>query len=54
MKSGTSAGIDKIEIKVVKHVIHLISEPLSFIFNECISNGIFPTQMKIARVTPIH
>ena len=54
MKSNTSAGIDSIDIKVVKHVIHLISEPLSLLFNECLSNGIFPTQMKIARVTPIH
>ena len=37
----------------MKYTIHLISEPLSIIINKCISNGIFPFKMKIARVTPI-
>ena len=49
-----SSGIDDIDIKVVKHVISLIRNPLASIFNDCLFNGTFPTKMKIARVTPIH
>ena len=54
MKNNTSSGIDNIDIKVVKCIISLISEPLSIIFNQCLCSGTFPTKMKIARVTPIH
>ena len=54
MKSDTSPGVDDVDIKVIKYVICLICEPLSLIFNNCISTGIFPSKMKIARVTPIH
>ena len=54
MKNDTSPGIDNIDIKVVKYVITLISEPISFIFNECLLDGSFPMNMKIARVTPIY
>ena len=54
MKNDTSPGVDDVDIKVIKYVICLICEPLSLIFNNCISTGIFPSKMKIARVTPIH
>ena len=54
MKNYSSSGIDDIDIKVVKHVISLISNPLASIFNDCLFNGTFPTKMKIAQVTPIH
>ena len=54
LKSDTSAGIDDIDIKVVKHVISVITVPLACILNDCLTNGIFPKNMKIAKVTPIH
>ena len=54
MKNDSSPGIDDIDVKVVKHVISVISNPLASIFNDCLFNGTFPTKMKIARVTPIH
>ena len=54
MKNDSSPGIDDIDVKVVKHVISLISNPLASIFNDCLFNGTFPTKIKIARVTPIH
>ena len=54
MKNDTSPGVDDVDIKVINYVICLICEPLSLIFNNCISTGIFPSKMKIARVTPIH
>ena len=53
MKNDTSPGVDDVDIKVIKYVICLICEPISLIFYNCISTGIFPSKMKIARVTPI-
>lgn len=53
LKNGTSAGYDDINITVVKKTIHLICVPLCSIFNSCLSTGIFPNQMKIAKVIPV-
>ena len=53
LKSNSSAGYDGIDIKVIKKIIHLISEHLSAIFNQCLECGEFPTALKIAKVTPI-
>ena len=52
MKNNTSSGVDNRDIKLV--LISLISEPLSIIFYQCLCSGIFPTKMKIARVTSVH
>ena len=54
MKNETSAGIDSVNIKVVKRVICFISEPLCIIFNQSLSSGRVPDDLKIARITPIH
>ena len=43
-----------INIRVIKHVIFLIIEPLSTIFNQSLSTGTVPNNMKVARITPIH
>ena len=53
LKPNSSTGYDEIDIKVVKPIIHKISEHLSEIFNQCLKCGEFPTSLKIARVTPI-
>ena len=52
MKNGTSAGYDGINITVVKKNRHLICVPLCSIFNSRLSTGIFPNQIKIAKVIP--
>jgi hypothetical protein len=49
MKS--SAGYD--EIMIVKQCIHTVWKPLTFIINLSLSSGIFPNQMKIAKILPI-
>ncbi|PNF17023.1 hypothetical protein B7P43_G02754 [Cryptotermes secundus] len=38
---------------IVKQCIQFIKKPLTFIFNLSLSSGIFPDQMKIAKVRPI-
>jgi hypothetical protein len=49
-----SNGIDNIPISLIKKCIHFIKTPLTYIFNECISQGVFPTLLKKAKIIPIH
>jgi hypothetical protein len=48
MKS--SAGYDEIPDMIVKQCMHTVKKSLTFIINLSISSGIFPNQMKIAKV----
>ena len=52
--SNKVAGIDKIPCKILKSVVNIIDEPLSKIFNKSISSGIFPDDLKTAKVSPIY
>ena len=53
LKAGSSPGHDDIKPDVVKAVKHLIASPLVHIFNLSMSTGIFPDQLKLAKVVPI-
>jgi len=53
MKNTNSTGIDEIPINVIKATADFIAEPLSAVLNSCLSYGIFPESMKIAKVCPI-
>ena len=53
-KNGSSPGPDDIKPDVVKTVINLIVDPLVHVFNLSIINGFVPTQLKMAKVVPIH
>ena len=46
-------GHDEIPATVVKAVATLICEPLAFIFNNCISTGAVPIELKMAKVIPV-
>ena len=48
-----ATGIENIPIKFIKMTAEYISSLLSEIFNKCILDGIFPTKLKRAKVTPI-
>jgi hypothetical protein len=52
-ESKTSCDLDGISTKLLKHIIHEISQPLSHIFNLSISTGTFPSQLKTIRTVPI-
>ena len=45
--------INDIPVFVLKLVLLKISELLSYLFNECISEGIYPDTLKVGRVIPI-
>ena len=48
-----SAGATNIPIKCIKLVNVIISPIFTVIFNRCITEGIFPDNLKIAQITPI-
>mgnify|MGYP000297251403 CR=1 FL=1 len=53
LKPKTSCGHDGISVKLVKDMKHEISNALTLIINQSITTGIFPENMKIAKVTPL-
>ena len=53
LKSNKSAGFDLFRPGIVKQVIPFILKPLTHIFNLSLASGIFPDQLKIAKVIPI-
>ena len=53
LKSKKSSRYDEISSYVIKHISPLIFDPLKYIFNLSLEKGIFPDQLKIAKVTPL-
>ena len=53
LKRNKSPGHDGLDVNIITSVYELIKKPLLKIFNESINLGIFPENMKIAKVTPI-
>jgi hypothetical protein len=53
LKPKTSCGYDHISPKLIKNSAKFLSEPLTYISNTSFQTGIFPSNMKIAKVVPI-
>ena len=53
LKTNKATGIDDISAKYLKLSASVISQPLATILNLSITNGIFPDDLKKAKVTPI-
>ena len=49
-----AAGHDQIQSSVVKKSIEYIKKPLTHIINSSLDSGIFPSQLKIAKISPIY
>ena len=54
IKNKISSGHDDISSKLMKITINIIIEPLTHIINQSLKTGIVPSEMKIAKVIPIH
>ena len=54
MKNKTSSGKDELSNKLIKSIINEISMPLTIIINQSLVTGIFPDELKIAKVKPLH
>ena len=54
LKINKSPGYNDISLNVVKKCFSSLCEPLKYLFNLSIEKGIFPDDLKIAKVTPIY
>ena len=54
LKNGKAAGPFSIPINLLKILSNLITEPLCTIVNGSFSTGIFPDDLKLAKVIPLH
>ena len=54
LKNKPSVGVDGISTKFLEIMCEFISEPLAFIINMCLSQGIFPDALKTALVVPVY
>ena len=54
LKPNKSEGIDEIHVNIIKTIFEFIEEPLHFIFNLSLKQGIFPNELKIAKVIPLY
>jgi hypothetical protein len=52
-KDDTAPGYDRIMMKLLKYVIDFIKNPLVYIYNLSIQQGIFPDLLKLAVIKPI-
>ena len=53
LKSSRSSGHDGLNSELVKLISNDISNAITIIVNQSIKSGIFPTKLKIAKVTLI-
>ena len=51
--SKSSCGFDDISLKLIKDIKHEILDSLTLIINQCLSTGIIPNKLKIAKVIPL-
>ena len=54
LKSSRSSGHDGLNSELLKLISNDISNAITIIVNQSIKLGIFPTKLKIAKVTPIY
>ena len=52
--SDASGGPDEIPAKIMKQVIKDIIKPITHICNISITTGVFPQNLKLSKITPIH
>ena len=53
LKTNKSPGYDGISSNVIQQCSGTLNRPLHYIYNISLQTGVFPEEMKIARVTPI-
>ena len=53
LKRNKAPGHDGLDVNNITSVYELVKKPLLKIFNESVNLGIFPEDVKIAKVTPI-
>ena len=53
-QKNSAAGYDEINAALLKHISSFITEPLKYLSNLSLSEGVFPTELKLANVIPLY
>ena len=53
LKASTSDSYDNVSTKLLKQTVKEVATPLAHIVNLSLSHGIFPNDMKLAKIVPI-
>lgn len=54
LKDSASLDIYDLGSRLLKEISDIIAEPIATLFNNCISEGVFPDAFKLAKVLPLH
>lgn len=54
LKNSSSSSFDNINPVVVKNCPEEFATPLLYLYNKSLKDGIFPTELKVAKVVPLH
>ena len=54
MSASKATGLDNISCRLIKEAAPIIAKSLNKLFNKSIETNIFPSEWKLAKVTPIH
>ena len=54
LKKNKSSGVDDVSFNIIKKCFGVLCEPLTYLFQLSIEKGVFPDDLKIAKVTPIY
>ena len=52
--NNSSPGWDNIPTLIAKQVIHCYIKPLVFLINQSLIEGVFPDELKLAKVIPVY
>ena len=53
LNNRKAMGPEKIPVNLLKLALPYIVEPLTYVYNLCIKQNIYPTSLKIAKVVPL-
>ena len=53
-KINKTSGVDDVNFNIIKKCFGGLCEPLIYLFQLSLEKGVFPIDLKIAKVTPIH
>ena len=54
LKNKSNKGIDGISNNLLKTAKYVFAKPLTLIVNQMLYSGIFPGQLKVSKITPLH
>ena len=54
LKISKSSGVGDVSFNIIKKCFGVLCEPLTYLFQLSLEKGVFPDDLKIAKVTPIY